>query len=813
MSLFFESKRKIKKTRPKNSPRLSARSGFLARTGFATSLIGSLFATSAHTQTKPKIMPKPKATNSQTLAPERSATISADQVFSKILKEVQGEKDASKFIYLISKELELPKYKNNELRTDMLLKVLNSPFVNDNYVQSLMVSEIKKFNNLGTNFYKVFDRFLEVVDLDGILMASHLEEIFRYILLNGKVGEKGEEVNMFSNGYKDIYDFDSLLLKLAKNPKIDMQKMMSFFLMKVLITPKVDGKDLYEFGSSLKESLSPDLLGLSKFKSIGEAIDSDKFTGGFPVTLEHFSKILFRLYPDQVESKIAVLDKKWSSLKELLESKEYLSLGKDKYERLLFLFTYLDIDNYSFKNLRFKNLSSHSMKSLVTRDLFINNFNNDFHFESTFLREYILRKELIFILFALRDKMNMSTFALLKNNLEYLLKFTNPYIYDGMFLEIYAKYYNSTNPEEREAAMFFKKFTSPYVDLVMRSQSFAAVNNIGSSFAWSGGIKSDTALEKLIPVYELILQLVEYKNLTSREKAEIAARVTRNLFFKNAEISIENIRKVILEINLERDKYSNIEIYGGKSILVANNEKLSTRAPRFGPQALQNSIKRVSKDFVFINQDQQYSDNSYVPNKLKSEIVNTDGKLTVHFDGHGYAKKESEGKDKYKIVATFDYAKLPGNPQESLSIEMSDLAQMFVDRYKNPINRLNALKIQDTVILSNCYGETVRAFADQYILKMKNAGFKDGEIPIIFGITETEFGQLGFSNYTTPHNTLFPEVVMGLSPDSKNTHKPIMGDVIKNDNLYNESNPTLYIIGPKQMQLSESVFGVDIKFG
>lgn len=783
------------------SRRRRARRSLLTRLGIFSPVVPvllSLFSGNVAAQHKGRGGSKPSI--------ESTVKADMDQVFQKITILSQG--NGIQFITLITKELSLAKYWGNEsLRAQLLLKILESKFSKDQYVSSYLFEELGKFRSLGRSFYLVFNKILETADIDDVLVKIRIENILRYIYLDKKINDPTGTRR--SKGSEEIYELDSTLEVLKKNPRMSFSKMVALFLGGVITGPQVDGKRIYPFGGMLESGLSPDLIG--RFTTIQEAIESRRFSSGLPITLEHLAKVLHKLYPEEIESKIKILNKQWPSLDALLVSPEYLSLSDDNSERLLYLFAYLYLWESRLQSFKFV-----ESNGIDVRSLFLMSLSHAFNFDHTdapsiekiFLRWFMLRHESYRMLLSLQQRFSPGFYLFLKNNPQWLK--ARHVVPDDILLKLYARYRTSGNPLEREAAEFFKSQTSAYVGLVLRSPLYADRNNIGFATEFSDGIRSDRALKHLVLVFETLQGLPETNQLNERERVDLAGRVTRNLYFKGLEPNLENIKRIMLDTHLERVRYSPQEVYGGTSVLVVNNEKLRSGLNRFGPVALQQSITRVSKRFKLISADQSF-DVEHVPSVLRSEIVGTEGKITLHFDGHGNAKREKDSVGKYQLKSVFEYTTI-SNTQETKVISMRDLANMFVERYRHSPHRINALKSQqnDVVILSNCHGETMREFAVEYLRQMKALKFRDHEIPTIIGLTETEYGQLGYSDYSTPHHSLFPEKVMGLSPNSQDSHKPTIGDFLQNDHGYDLSNPTLYLVGPKTIQLSDFNLGTSV---
>jgi hypothetical protein len=281
---------------------------------------------------------------------------------------------------------------------------------------------------------------------------------------------------------------------------------------------------------------------------------------------------------------------------------------------------------------------------------------------------------------------------------------------------------------------------------------------------------------------------INNKNFYINEKIlpSFCVAVVRNLYFKNIELTEENVKKEVERILLLREQYKSISLFEGRNVLfMAHNEWVSGASgivPRFGTNATIEAIKKQSKSVEYKKAHVALSSEDKLKplREMKGEILKkieiTPPPFTFVFDGHG--GEDAIYMDSGSITTR---GQSPSETESSIRITVDEFAEAFNKRYQKYPAITNATAAnRDILIFSSCFNHSfVRKF---YELLPADVGK-----PITIGTAE--YGQYSHSNYESRFGNNFFEHTLGLWRASPTRFQEVFwGDI--NQGI---DNPYVYI--------------------
>ena len=284
-------------------------------------------------------------------------------------------------------------------------------------------------------------------------------------------------------------------------------------------------------------------------------------------------------------------------------------------------------------------------------------------------------------------------------------------------------------------------------------------------------------------------------NVKGREFVELSLYVGRTLYLEFGDRYSEGlplpdslIKKALSEILQAQKIFENYELFGGTTILVANNELLENKQNRFGTDATVELLKKISNTVTIFRL--KVEDVHTVPTDFKNRILEglakSRGKTTFVFDGHGASAELSENSHAkgYFINGNLSELKDKNIPDENTSITSLELAKALEEKYVRESETRDFIAQPDVVIFTTCYsGNFMREVIDY--LKSKN-------LPVPVLISETEVGQIGYGDSGNVYGSDFlSNVILDLT--SNGVSKPTVGKVLQRQFEAGTSNPTVFV--------------------
>ncbi len=276
--------------------------------------------------------------------------------------------------------------------------------------------------------------------------------------------------------------------------------------------------------------------------------------------------------------------------------------------------------------------------------------------------------------------------------------------------------------------------------------------------------------------------------VTPSVSTNMKAMVARNLYFQKQAVNKENVKNEVKRIMETREKYKNIELFSGRNVIVAANlevwsekEKNGNPRPkevigknRFGKKSL---IDRIKKDGGKIKGVLRPTDNLKSLRETKQKILDsikeTSPPFTFLFQGHGDPNAlylSDGGLEGDNIKET----------NKTIKITTREFFQTYKTRQEKYKNETNTPQTRDIFINEGCFSAN---FIRSFYLMCEKKGIQK---PIFGG--ESEYGQYAKSEYNSIYGNNFFDQIF----DNK-TKKATIGNIIENDSLNKNSNPSLYI--------------------
>lgn len=327
-------------------------------------------------------------------------------------------------------------------------------------------------------------------------------------------------------------------------------------------------------------------------------------------------------------------------------------------------------------------------------------------------------------------------------------------------------------------------------------------------------------------------------------KVNLQAVICRNLFFQNLEVSKENIERESKGLLKARERYKNIEIFKGRSVVVlAHPEKMVSekylKKTRDEIAQIEDKISHLSSDLSIlrnkkrdIKTDEEFSDLGFEKDDLetllkyrkeeykkiieqskKPAFANAAFTERINFDkpksfelirpeNNLISLEESKRNalDKISEVNTpFTFVfnghgenalylsdgQIPGITDSNEIIETKKTIKITSDELfeaykKRPLSPNMKPGEKDIFILSSCFNAS---FIRNFYQKCD-----EENIPKPIFIGESEFGQFSYSERDSIYNNNFFE---GIFPTSQEPAK--LGNIIMHDRENQNSNPSFYI--------------------
>lgn len=306
----------------------------------------------------------------------------------------------------------------------------------------------------------------------------------------------------------------------------------------------------------------------------------------------------------------------------------------------------------------------------------------------------------------------------------------------------------------------------------------------------------------------MILNKIVLLKSTHRQQLEQAIKkliansqaiVARNLYFQGKEVTEHNVKEEVQRIMYMREVYRDIPVFSGRNVVfAAHSEQKGNDAfgdlNRFGKQALVDRIRQDGGNIDGVLRPSNMLESlKGTKQKILEAIKTTPPPFTFVFQGHGGpdALYLSDGQTVkvagYKIFET----------RNTVKITVRELFEAYKIRQGRFSDKTNTPETRDIFIHPNCYSSNfIRNF---YIMCDET----DIQKPIFTG--ESEYGQYGFSEYSSKYGDRFFDGIFNGSDIQRAT----LGNIIDNDSRNQNSNPSLSISTKRNrtMQLSRNEEG------
>ena len=292
-------------------------------------------------------------------------------------------------------------------------------------------------------------------------------------------------------------------------------------------------------------------------------------------------------------------------------------------------------------------------------------------------------------------------------------------------------------------------------------------------------------------------------NISTRYKGNIEdlrIMVARNLYIARKEATPQNISQEVARVIEIQKKYASVPLFYGRNVLFGLNneefsdendenlsikyEQISGGRNRFGTINLLSAIQNQGRQVNFIRPERTLESLRDTKNDLLNKIKNTPPPFTYIFDGHGN-ENEMVLMNTNLIDRLFNHEeKREAYEQGYNRISVTEIADCIKERYKKfPQLKKASPQEQDIFIFQVCLGSN---FLRELRRTLDREMGPDVFYPII--VTQAEYGQNGFSEYTSPYGDVFYEKVMDMGSAKKTT----LGTIIERQHLGN-TNPTLWV--------------------
>lgn len=244
-----------------------------------------------------------------------------------------------------------------------------------------------------------------------------------------------------------------------------------------------------------------------------------------------------------------------------------------------------------------------------------------------------------------------------------------------------------------------------------------------------------------------------------------------------------------------REEYRDIPIFSGRNVVLAAHSEQKENDDfgdlnRFGKQAL---VDRIRQDGGNIDEVLRPSNNILgflkdPKQEILEAIKTTPPPFTFVFQGHGGPDALYLSDGQTTGIATFF------ETQKTLKITIRELFEAYKIRQGKFGDGTGTPEMRDIFIHPNCYSSN---FIREFYAMCDEA---DVQKPIFTG--ESEYGQYGFSEYSSKYGDRFLDTIFNES----DTQRATLGNIIDNDSRNPNSNPSLFIPTKRNrtMQLSRN---------
>lgn len=279
-----------------------------------------------------------------------------------------------------------------------------------------------------------------------------------------------------------------------------------------------------------------------------------------------------------------------------------------------------------------------------------------------------------------------------------------------------------------------------------------------------------------------------------KEKPSLCIAVVRNLYFKDIDVTEENVKQELERIMLTRKQYEDMPVFRGRNVLfVAHSERKPPETVkkydegqirnddefRFGKSAVLETVRRQGAKVDLKKADDTLESLEKTKAETLRGIVDTPPPFTFVFDGHG-------GKSAIYLSNGVAGPVNEGELKDSVKITLEELVEAFTKRYEKfpglvaPSSPLAANR--DILIFSACFNHT---FARRFFELLPEDVLK----PIVIGASE--YGQYAHSNLGTRYGSSFFDNTLGMgNPLGSIT---TFGEVFWGDVKQGIDNPYIYI--------------------
>lgn len=295
---------------------------------------------------------------------------------------------------------------------------------------------------------------------------------------------------------------------------------------------------------------------------------------------------------------------------------------------------------------------------------------------------------------------------------------------------------------------------------------------------------SDPAFHYIIEKMNLLVETPQcLKSFTSVQQKEWIMRISRNMYITNTEPTQENFERIFNETVAMRSNAEILEqsLFKNRNVaLFAHNELIPemNNEDRFGNDLTVSSLKKQKPVSFEMFKAVNNTDQGVLEQKRKFLIfVSTHDKLTILINAHGssdaiYFTNGIPNKEG-KIEKTNDYDFVTVN-ELSMALEMR-----FDNGHTDPA----------MLVFASCYNQNfIRGLYDA-ISSINETKQKSIPLPVMAG--STEYGQFGFSDYSSKYKDPFIQALLEGKKDTK-----IM-DIIDIEKHAKEkeimTNPSLFI--------------------